>query len=448
MSKRYIPQTPNNDFVYPNNDRVEYDQEIVHNINDNVVSGTVSGLTLSYDVLGDPTELILEYDFSWLRNNAEIWVRENGYIGILSIHMLTPDQEYFKPWRMIDSLSNSNPAVTGVTSSVARLLSPSDFQVPSWPIGVYTFEFRFIGLKENYVVCQTATLIPAPTATPTPTPTATFSGCTCTSYTATNDSLEAAAEVQWQSCSDGLIISNIIAPGTGIGFCACDGSVSVRSGSATIADIGPCGLTPTPTPTQSSTPTPTPTLATPCVINYGASMAPCIGGTLDEYMEGYVNLSSPAPAEAIFTLRVGYIPDTVYGNCNNVLTYEDLTVTVAAGDTDGLLTCPYAPFISSSGATICTVELYDGPYSECPPPPTATPTATSACTSWYLRGSTMSGELLIVQYNNCAGAPQEITLGWSYPGANSAYICAQAGSVVIIELPPDGEATNTFASCI
>lgn len=49
MSKRYIPQTPNNDFVYPNNDKVEYDIEIYHEINDNVPIGIVSGLTLSYN---------------------------------------------------------------------------------------------------------------------------------------------------------------------------------------------------------------------------------------------------------------------------------------------------------------------------------------------------------------------------------------------------------------
>ena len=101
-----------------------------------------------------------------------------------------------------------------------------------------------------------------------------------------------------------------------------------------------------------------------CVTNYGASMAPCIGGTVDEYMEGYVNLSAPVPQDTQFTLLVGWL-EGPNGNCNNSQYFQVLYVNVEAGQSDGLLTCPYAPFISSSGATICSVQLFESPYPEC-----------------------------------------------------------------------------------
>ena len=103
-----------------------------------------------------------------------------------------------------------------------------------------------------------------------------------------------------------------------------------------------------------------------CVTNYGASMVPCIGGTLDDYMEGYVNLSDITPILAQFILRVDYIAGTPSGDCNNPTQQIDLDVEVAAGQSQGLLTCPQAPFIDSKGATICSVQLISGTYPECP----------------------------------------------------------------------------------
>lgn len=269
MSKRYIPQTPNNDFVYPNNDKVEYDIEIAHNINNNVVSGTIDNLTIDYNFPANPTQIVLQYDYVWNRNGAEVFLNNTGAVQLLSVHLLPPNQEFFKPWRMVDDAVSPLITIFDPTYSgtVSKILSPSNFGLASWPDGDYSFEFRFVGLKENYIVCESATLLPVPTPTPTPT---TFS-CVCKSYTATNNSLEATAEVEWTSCEDGLTISNIIAPGTGISLCACEGSVSVRSGSATIDLVGDCSpVTPTPTPTATltATPTPTPTATLPGCIEY------------------------------------------------------------------------------------------------------------------------------------------------------------------------------------
>jgi hypothetical protein len=104
---------------------------------------------------------------------------------------------------------------------------------------------------------------------------------------------------------------------------------------------------------------------TVCVTNFGASMAPCIGGTLDEYMEGWVDLSAPTPTAATFRLVVGWV-EGLNGNCSNVQYIQDLYVDIEAGESSGLLTCNNgAPFISVSGATICSVQLVETPYPEC-----------------------------------------------------------------------------------
>jgi hypothetical protein len=172
MSRRYISQTPNNDFVYPNNDKVEYDVEIVHPINNNTVSGSISGLTLSYD----GSFISLQYTYIWNKNNAEVWIRNSNVLGLLSVHVLAPGQDYFKPWKIWDSVSNGNLTGTTYTGNVTRFINPSSVGLVSFPVGEYTFEFRFIGLKQNYIVCETASLaaVPTPTATEVvPTPTAT-----------------------------------------------------------------------------------------------------------------------------------------------------------------------------------------------------------------------------------------------------------------------------------
>lgn len=175
MSKRYIPQTPNNDFVYPNNDKVEYDIDILHEINDNVVSGTVENISLT--IVG--SQLRLQYTYSYNRNNSIPFVNTNGYQEYISVHMLAPGQEYFKPWRMVDVrgtyigvFSTAYVNTTGAAATV--FLNLGEFGITSWPEGQYVFEFRLIGLKQNYVICETASLVlPTPTPTPSPSPTPT-----------------------------------------------------------------------------------------------------------------------------------------------------------------------------------------------------------------------------------------------------------------------------------
>ena len=105
-----------------------------------------------------------------------------------------------------------------------------------------------------------------------------------------------------------------------------------------------------------------------CVTNFGASMAPCTGGTVDDYMEGYVDLSGVTPVLAQFTIKVFYIPGSPAANCNNPQNEIELHVEVEAGQSQGVLTCPQAPFIDFNGATICSSQFIDGPYPLCTQP--------------------------------------------------------------------------------
>ena len=104
---------------------------------------------------------------------------------------------------------------------------------------------------------------------------------------------------------------------------------------------------------------------TNCVLNYGASMVPCIGGTVDDYMEAYIVLDNPVTVETIFEILVNYISGTPSGNCSNPTSQQTMFVTVLAGENQGQVTCPQAVFINSNGATICTVELVNSPYNVC-----------------------------------------------------------------------------------
>ena len=41
MSRKYISQVDNQNFVFPNNEVAEYDVDIIHDVNDNCVNGSV-----------------------------------------------------------------------------------------------------------------------------------------------------------------------------------------------------------------------------------------------------------------------------------------------------------------------------------------------------------------------------------------------------------------------
>ena len=97
----------------------------------------------------------------------------------------------------------------------------------------------------------TSTPTNTPTLTPTPTPTDIRD---CRTYTIVPVGF---SSYDYIDCSGTTRILTLF---TTTNICAKEGSVSLRSGSGTITDIGTCPLpTPTPTPTNTETPTPTPT---------------------------------------------------------------------------------------------------------------------------------------------------------------------------------------------
>lgn len=285
MSKRYIPQIPNNNFVYPNNNKVEYDQEIIHDINNNTVTGSITGVSLSQGLSAGTIDL--GYTWFWSLNNAKRVLTNGGSTAFVSVHMMTPNQDYFKPWRMVDHNSGS-PTATIAGSIEVINITPASFGVSSFPFGEYKFEFRILGEEQVNPICVTATLQE-------------FS-CVCTSYTVSNNSTESSATIEWEDC-DGGRLSNVLAPETGISFCACEGTVLVVTVGAdvTITDLGPCDA-PTPTPTPSSTlvpsptpnPTPSPTPTTNCTFwrleaptfsgeGVNITYTPCGGGSPQQY---------------------------------------------------------------------------------------------------------------------------------------------------------------------
>jgi len=182
MSRKYIKELLSYDFVYPNNTVSEYDLEIVHDINNNSVSGTVNSFSATTVTTSSIT---FSLNYTWNLNNAEPWIRNSNLLGLLSVHMLTPDQDYFKPWRIIQTQGYSPITATTVTSSTTFTITASQAGVASFTSGTYYFEVRFIGHRAIYPVCVSLDLNPGtplpsptptgtgPTQTPTPTPTTT-----------------------------------------------------------------------------------------------------------------------------------------------------------------------------------------------------------------------------------------------------------------------------------
>ena len=184
MSRKYVAQVNNQNFVYPNQNLVEYDVEIVHDINDNCVIGTISGLTATTI---SSTGITFSHTRTFNMNGAEpfttIFLTPLYAVPYLSVHCQVPNQTYMNTWRLVDyeSVTTTTPntvLITGGTNTFT--IVPSQFGLTSFSGGTYSFEFRFIGQNCLYRICSaltvniaTPTPTPTPSSTPTPTPTAT-----------------------------------------------------------------------------------------------------------------------------------------------------------------------------------------------------------------------------------------------------------------------------------
>jgi hypothetical protein len=151
MSK-YIPQLNETNFVFPNYEIAEYDVDIIHNINDLSVSGTVSNFVSNVTL---STQLGFTHDYTWSKNGAEPFISSSGQIHLLSVHLIAAGQTYYKPWRCVDIVRNGTTGSSTYSGTNSIVVTPANMGLAAFTSGTYYFEFRFIGLKSIYPVCQT-----------------------------------------------------------------------------------------------------------------------------------------------------------------------------------------------------------------------------------------------------------------------------------------------------
>jgi len=168
MSKKYIGQIINPNFIYPNNELYEYDQEIIHDINNNMVSGSVTNFTAGFT--NNNQSIAITFDYTWVKNGSEPSFLSNGQLSVLSVHLMTATQKYFKPWTCVYNVSTTATTSNTVSGSVSTTI-PFGYTLVE---GVYYFEFRFIAHR-----CILPAVINAQInyIQPTPTPTATPNYC-------------------------------------------------------------------------------------------------------------------------------------------------------------------------------------------------------------------------------------------------------------------------------
>jgi hypothetical protein len=155
MSK-YISQINNQNFVYPNNDLAEYDVDIIHTINNTSVSGIVTSISA---ITVSSSSITIRHTNTWYRNGAEVYIRPTNALQLYSLHVLAPNQLYYKPWRMIDTNSTlSTGATTFTTTNRTVPFTPANLGLTTFVSGTYNFEFRFVGATSIFPVCTSLSI--------------------------------------------------------------------------------------------------------------------------------------------------------------------------------------------------------------------------------------------------------------------------------------------------
>jgi hypothetical protein len=174
MSRKYIKQLIDRDFVYPNKDRYLYDTEMVHTINDRSVSGVVT--TFSATTVSD-SSITISVNLTWSKNNADPFISDSNFLNYASIHGMAEGQLYFKPWVTLAFFRTDTLNVGSASITSTFPITPDQLGLTTFENGTYYFEVRFIGKRSVYPVCVnldiTTIPTPEPSATPTPTPTPT-----------------------------------------------------------------------------------------------------------------------------------------------------------------------------------------------------------------------------------------------------------------------------------
>lgn len=169
MSRKYIKELLSQNFVYPNNTVPEYDLEIVHDINNYSVSGTVITFT---GVITSPTSMVINMSGTWSLNGAEPYINQSGDINIFSVHMMDKTQNYYRPWSLVFNKSIASGSTTNSFTETFTV-TPSMVGVTGFTTGDYYFEVRMIGHRAVFPICVTTSVTTGPTPTPSPSPTVT-----------------------------------------------------------------------------------------------------------------------------------------------------------------------------------------------------------------------------------------------------------------------------------
>ena len=148
--KQYVSQVDSYNFVYPNNTLAEYDTDITHVVNNNTVTGVVNSFTSGY---AGYSQLAFDLNYTWTKNGAEPFILNDDTLSLVSVHMMSPNQQYYKPWRMVVNFSNANTSLTGTTATEHFVIYPNQLGLSSFTTGRYYFDIRFIGKNSVYPIC-------------------------------------------------------------------------------------------------------------------------------------------------------------------------------------------------------------------------------------------------------------------------------------------------------
>ena len=148
--KQYIRQITNQNFVYPNYVAKEYDVDIIHPINDFSISGYVTNISATTI---SSTGITFNLNYTWVRNNSEVFIKNSGRLSILSVHLLAPGQNYYKAWRIVQTQDSASTNISSLTASTSFTVTPSMLGLTVFTTGTYSFEVRFIGHTSIFPVC-------------------------------------------------------------------------------------------------------------------------------------------------------------------------------------------------------------------------------------------------------------------------------------------------------
>jgi hypothetical protein len=330
MSKKYIPQVNNDNFVFPNNKLAEYDVEIIHELKEDSVNGVITGFSpLTFS--GTPANIGVSFTYQWYLNNAEPFISNDGKLDILSVHMQSADKKYYKPWICVGQVQDNNVSLTYKTDTFLVWVTPQMMGQTSFSSGTYFFEIRFIGHRAIFPVSIAEPLLlptptPTPTATPTPTPT-------------------------------------------------------IGTATPTPTPGGPT-FTPTPTPTATNTPTPTPSIPCACV---AINVTGATGGP-EPVFAGieYNNCFSVLTVESFATNGIRYRCMDYTGDVIQVFSSNGLTYEIASGFSCSAGTCPTDIVVTQTPTPTPTATVSPATNTPTPTPtgvpPTDTPTPTPTAT--------------------------------------------------------------------